>query len=171
MTNLPAISPPSAHEGQQMNQWLQFLIAVAQVVGAFAVGYFTHILQCRRESKSRVLLAKNEFLAVVADQRAKFATIKLPGGEFFLREAEFFDQSVPVFMRAVYGIQRSLPAEQWSRLHAVLQEYLTHHKSEFEGGIARIRAAAAADLGTGQTHGQLLSGFLDRFEQCIHKRT
>jgi hypothetical protein len=126
---------------------------------AGGLGYW---LGGRRENSSRIRRAKDEFLAVIADPRAKFDTMKL-------REAEFFDQSLPAFTRAVYGIQHFLPTVQWSRLHAILQEYKSHHKSEFEGGRTRLVAAFSAERGVGKTHSQTLREFLDRFDDCIRK--
>lgn len=85
-------------------------------------------------------------------------------------ESEFFEQSVPVLTRAIYGIQHFLPPKQWNRLHTVLLEYQSHHKSEFAGGRTRVIAAIKADLGTGKTHGQTLREFLDRFDKCLRER-
>jgi hypothetical protein len=126
------------------------------------VGYFIHILQSRREGSSRIRRAKDEFLVVVADQRAKFDSMRY-------HEAEFFEQSVPAFTRAVYGIQHFVPAAQWTRLHAILQEYQSRHKSEFEGGRTRLIAAFSAEAGIGKTHSQTLREFLDRFDEGIQK--
>ena len=106
--------------------------------------------------------AKDKFLAVVADQRAKFDVMKL-------QESEFFEQSVPSLTQAVYGIQNFLPAAQWNDLHAILKDYRSHHKSEFGGGLKRTAAAFNAQLGKGKTYSQTLLGFLDRFGECIDK--
>ncbi len=113
-----------------------------------------------RESRSRIRRAKDEFMAVVADQRAKFDAMKF-------QEAEFFEQSVPAFTRAAYGIEHFLPKAQWKRLHAILKEYQTHHKREFEGGRTRVAAAINAGMGTGKTHDQTIKEFLDRFNDSI----
>ena len=125
------------------------------------VGYWLGI---RQDSRTRKRQAKDRFLAVLADQRAKFDALKW-------KEAEFFEQSVPAFTQAVYGIQHFISAADWACLHTVLQEYQSHHKSEFEGGRTRLVAAFNAERGVGKVHPEALREFLDRFEKCIHEST
>jgi hypothetical protein len=135
---------------------------LTNLILAIFAGGLGYWLGGRRENSSRIRRAKDEFLAVIADQRAKFDAMKF-------REAEFFEQSLPAFTRAVYGIKHFLSAAQWAPLHAILQEYQSHHKSEFEGGRTRLVAAISAERGVGKTHSQTLREFLDRFDDCIRK--
>lgn len=162
MANIPAISPPDGQEGQHAKLCIEFIKDTLKIVLPFVAGYFVHVLQTRWEAGSRIRKGKDEFLIVLADQRAKFATMKL-------REAEFFEQSVPILVTAVYRVQHFITAEEWSRLHQVMREYQSHHKSEFEGGHARAAAATNAQLGVGKTYEQTLREFLDRFEECVQK--
>jgi len=123
-------------------------------------GYF---LGLHRDRGSRIRLAKDRFLKTLADQRAMFDSLKW-------READFFEQSVHAFTHAVYEIRYFIPANDWTRLHTILQEYQAHHKNDFEGGRTRVEAAIRADLGTGKTHAQTLEVYLNRFDDWIHKR-
>jgi hypothetical protein len=124
----------------------------------------------RHEAVMRVRRAKDEFLAVIAAQRAKLAGSKD-------KEPEFFEQSLPVFREAVYRIQHFLSAEQWSRLHAILKEYQSHRRHGFEPGqiaLALIARGIARDLGTGSvraTPDELLREYLERFAECVHGST
>ncbi len=120
-----------------------------------------YIWGLRRDSKARVRQARDRFLEVLADQRAKFDALKW-------KEAEFFEQSVPAFTQAVYGIQPFIPVGDWECLHAVLRDYQSHHKSEFEGGSTRMIAAFNAQLGTGKNHADVLREYLDKFDDCIN---
>ena len=139
--------------GNAYDQIKPYLIALVGTIFGYWLGGW-------RESRSRVRRAKDEFLAVVADQRAKFDAMKF-------QEAEFFEQSVPAFTRAAYGIEHFLPKAQWKRLHTILKEYQAHHKREFEGGRTRLAAHIGASMGTGKTHDQTLKEFLDRFNECV----
>jgi hypothetical protein len=130
-----------------------YLIAVSSAIFGYWFGGW-------RESRSRIRRAKDEFLAVVADQRAKFDAMKF-------QEAEFFEQSLPAFTRAAYGMEHFLSKAHWKRLHTILKEYQAHDKREFEGGRTRLAAAINADMGIGKTHEQTLREFVDRFDDCI----
>jgi len=140
--------------------WLFGVALIGWLIGPLLGFYFGKRSQIEAERRK----AKNEFLAFIAVQRAKLDEMKW-------REAEFFEQSAPAFRDAVCAIRPFLPPGQWTRLHAVLQDYQSRHKSEFEGGNSRMVAAIAADLGTGRTHEQTLREFLDRFEDCVKKNS
>lgn len=124
------------------------------------VGYVAGRLHDKYTRTSR---ARDRFLAVLANQRSKFDSLKG-------KESEFFEQSVPAFRDAVYGIHYFIPDAKWVCLHGVLQDYQSHHKSEFESGRPRVVAAIKADLGVGKNHPQVLREYLDRFDDCIHGR-
>jgi hypothetical protein len=158
---IAVVAPPPQQAARHQGGYLDPQTVGALIVG-LVIGWLAHVLASRREAKSRIRRGKDEFLATLADQEAKFATMKF-------REAEFFEQSVPILARAVYRVQPFTCAEQWSCLDQILREYQSHHKSEFEGGRARVVAAIAADRGSGKTHTQALQAYLDRFKQCVHK--
>ncbi len=140
--------------------WLLGLAVLGWSIGPLWGFYWGKRSQIEIEHRK----AKYELLAVIADQRVKFETMKW-------REAEFFAQSVATMTTAVPRMKPFLSDKQWTRLHTILQEYQSHQKSEFEGGRARLAAAIAADLGTGKTHAQILLEYLDRFEECVKKIT
>ena len=106
---------------------------------------------------------RNDFLTTIADQRTKLNVMESKGDEFF-------EQSVPVFRQAVNGIRNFLPTTQWDCLHAILQEYQDHNKSEFEDGKTRRIAESIAYIKGSKTPSEILLDFLDRFEKRIQKK-
>lgn len=129
---------------------------VGPIIGGIisaGVGYWMFCLERNRA-------AKDVFHDIVSGERAKLETMKL-------REAEFFEQSIPIMSQAVYRVQRFVTPQERTRLHQVLRDYQSHHKSEFEGGLTSMAASAAADLGTGKTHVQILEEFIDKLDECV----
>lgn len=145
---------PSANGNGQDFQ--PYILCVFTAIVSYAAGRW-------HDRFTRTRQARDRFLAVLADQRSKFDALKW-------KEAEFFEQSVPAFRDAVYGVQYFIPTAHWDCLHAVLQDYQSHHKSEFEGGRTRLAAAFNAERGEGKVHSEVLREYLDRFDDCIHGR-
>jgi hypothetical protein len=52
---------------------IQHLPTLLPLAIGIVLGWFAHVLTCRRDSKTRLTKAKDEFMAIMADQRAKLS--------------------------------------------------------------------------------------------------
>lgn len=126
-----------------------------QIGVSLVVGWFGHVLVARQDVRNRLTKAKDEFMAVLADQRAKLTTES--------RREVFYAESVPVFVAAVYRLRYVLPDSQWQRLRAVLTDYESQGYKQFD----RFQDMQAAFFKDRENSRQRLLGFLERFEWSI----
>jgi hypothetical protein len=159
MMNLAALTNHmSSNEGQQAN--LDFLIGVGKILLPFAAAYFGYVFGGWRERNHRIRRAKEDFLAVVSSQQAKLENMRS-------KEAEFFEQSVPVVTQAAYEIRPFLTPDDWDRLSTILKDYQSGNKNAF-AGTSSLASALRADEGTGKTTEQTFRDLLKEFCDCVH---
>jgi hypothetical protein len=114
-----------------------------------------------RERYNRTRRAKDEFLHVIASQRAKF------DGMGF-KELEFYDQSLPVIGEAVYKVKPYLKPSTRDALQAILVEYQSHHgKNTFSRTAVFDSFVSEEMFGQGKNAIQLLKEYHDRFATCV----
>jgi hypothetical protein len=156
---IATIQPPTNPQTTYQADLVQKLVTLfGGLIIGLILGWWGHFLAIRRESRSRLKKAKDDFLAVIAQQRTKLKSMPR-------REDIFFVESILPLSEAVYRLQHILPSGQWGRLRQILTEYESHGREQFGG----TREMLAAYFQTCQLPEQRLHGFLDRFYECVDK--
>ena len=132
------------------------IIYVGGLVSGLLVASWSHILNGRRDASVRLAKAKDEFLAVIADQRSKMSTEP--------RRDVVYGESIPVIVSAVYRLRYVLPESHWVSLRDVLAEYESQGHANFHE-FEDMKAEMFKDR---EFTKQKLNGFLERFERIVY---
>ena len=100
--------------------------------------------------------AKDDFLAVTEDLRAKLDAMPY-------RTDVFFTESVPILRQAVYRVRRFLKEEKRSSLYKILREYEVQNRSQF----VAVSAERLKNLEELDKPERTLHTFFDRFDECV----
>ncbi|MGD0350997.1 MAG: hypothetical protein ABSB84_11905 [Verrucomicrobiota bacterium] len=109
-------------------------------------------------NKNRITQAKDDFLAVSAQQRAKLDSLPKPP-----HYDVFFNESLPVLREAVLKLQHILPEEQWECLRNTLRKYEAYGNEK----LSDWETMAEELIQTGQNAGVRLHAFFDQFSRCL----
>ena len=134
------------------------------LMGAIVGGSIALWFSRKRDKGSLSDVAKEKYLDIIAEQRAKLTAADARGLGYY------FGQSVPVISNAAHAVMRHLSRRKKKRLRTLLEEYGARSKTEFNE-VAVAAAAVKVDLPSssaraGRTVEQQLADYLDGFEKC-----
>ncbi len=96
-----SVEPPTGQEATHYQQWFQ---SVIQIVGGFAVGYFTHVLTSKRDRKGARADRRRDFLVFMQTWRTDFTLPRFGHGSDDERVRAFVYGIIP-FQGFVTSIQ------------------------------------------------------------------
>src|SRR5262245_1865758 len=99
-----------------------FPLFAAYTAGAFT-GWFGHFWTSRRDAKNRVRRAKDEFFAILAQQKTRIEALHRETKLQTVDEDRFFCESRDAMCAAVYTLQHFLTPEERTCMHTVLKDY------------------------------------------------
>ena len=140
-----------------MSQWLQYLIPF---VTGVVLGWFGHVLTSSRESRRRIIGAKDEFGVFI---REKIAALPERG------VGEFYAATKPAIRDAVFQVWHFLSSdEQRNRLDRLWREYDEIQAQEFdrahEGAMGEVIGALYKVAGAEfQSPHEIVRYYLDEF--------
>lgn len=106
--------------------------------------------------------AKDEFHAIIADQRTKLEIIeRSPRHSRHESEDAFKADSIDTLIAAIYKIRPFIPRKQWLRLDDIRKEY----QSREEQYTGRMRLTT--DIITGVPYTKRLRSYFDRLEASL----
>ena len=131
------ITSPSAQEAIDWQKWVQTFL---QIGGAFAVGWFAHLLTSRREKASGKSKRRKQYLAFMRGWRVDFDRKYLEVGGFARRSNSFVD-ALPEFV--------SLSEELRHDFNGVARK-------EFESLVDAVASCGHADFNNTTRYAELL---------------